>query len=145
MKKINPRTAEQEWYRLNANRRLLLSLLVATLASYTTLDLARHINHLGSNRYRQYWLLGGAFAMGIGIWSMHFIGMLAFHLPIPISYDVPISLLSLVIAVLASGFALYLVSRATLTLRRLAGGGVLITGSVVTAGAARTLFGRDPE
>ena len=49
--------------------------------------------------------------MGIGIWSMHFIGMLAFSLPIPLGYDLPLTLLSLLIAVLVSGFALWLVSQ----------------------------------
>ena len=43
--------------------------------------------------------------MGSGIWSMHFIGMLALHLPIPLSYDIPMTLLSMFFAVVASGFA----------------------------------------
>ena len=105
---------------------VVLSVAVAIVASYVALDLASRVVASREGRAAWYWLAGGAISMGTGIWSMHFIGMLAFHLPIPISYDVPITLLSLVIAVLASGFALYLVSRATLTLRRLAGGGVLM-------------------
>ena len=64
--------------------------------------------------------------MGVGIWSMHFVGMLAFHLPIPMGYDLPITLLSMLIAMLVSGFALFIVSRDTLSARNLTGGGVLM-------------------
>ncbi|HUP97253.1 MAG TPA: EAL domain-containing protein [Usitatibacter sp.] len=104
---------------------VLLSLVVAILASYTALDLASRIT-ASSGAAAASWLLGGAFAMGMGIWSMHFIGMLAFSLPIPMSYDVAITLASMGIAIIVSGFALYNVSRNTLSLRRLAGSGVLM-------------------
>src|SRR3979411_2514808 len=68
---------------------VLLSFLVAVLASYTALDLASRIT-ASTGAAAACWLLGGAFAMGMGIWSMHFIGMLAFSLPIPMAYDVGI-------------------------------------------------------
>lgn len=58
--------------------------------------------------------------MGIGIWSMHFIGMLAFRLPIPIGYDFPITLLSLLLPIVVSGMALWQVSRPDLQIKRLA-------------------------
>ena len=64
--------------------------------------------------------------MGTGIWSMHFIGMLALQLPIPMSYDIPITLVSLLIAVIVSGFALYTISHGALSLRRLLGAGLLM-------------------
>jgi NO-binding membrane sensor protein with MHYT domain/two-component sensor histidine kinase len=70
--------------------------------------------------------------MGCGIWSMHFIGMLAFRTPMPMSYDVPITVLSLLIAVAASWFALYVTSRRTLSLSRLLAGGSLM-GFAITA------------
>jgi diguanylate cyclase (GGDEF)-like protein len=73
-----------------------------------------------------WWLIGGASAMGVGIWSMHFVGMLAFSLPIPLGYDVSITLASLAIAIAASAFALWLVSRRELPWRRLAGGALLM-------------------
>lgn len=60
---------------------------------------------------RALWLMGGASAMGLGIWSMHYIGMLAFSLPIPVLYDWPTVVLSLLAAILASVVALYVVSR----------------------------------
>lgn len=104
---------------------VVLSLLVAILASYTALDLASRIT--ASTRIAAAaWLLGGAFAMGTGIWSMHFIGMLAFSLPIPMAYDVGITLASMAIAIGISGFALFLVSRRSLSLRNLLSGGVLM-------------------
>src|ERR671926_74730 len=89
---------------------VFLSLLVAILASYTALDLATRITASRGGAAKA-WLVGGAFSMGIGIWSMHFVGMLAFHLPIPMGYDVWITLASMVIAMIVSGFALYIVSQ----------------------------------
>jgi diguanylate cyclase len=103
-----------------------LSLVVATLASYTALDLSGRISQLARSRLRHAWLLGGAAAMGVGIWSMHFIGMLAFSLPIQLGYDLGITGASLVIAVLVSYFALYVMTQATLTLPRLLMAGVLM-------------------
>lgn len=52
------------------------------------------------------WLVGGAVSMGIGIWSMHFIGMLSFHLPIQLAFSLPITLLSMIIAIAVSAIAL---------------------------------------
>jgi NO-binding membrane sensor protein with MHYT domain len=63
-----------------------LSGVIAILASYTALDLAGRIT-AASGWLRQIWLAGGAAAMGFGIWSMHYIGMLAFRLPVPVAYD----------------------------------------------------------
>jgi diguanylate cyclase (GGDEF)-like protein len=104
---------------------VLLSLLVAILASYTALDLASRIT-ASTGAAAVAWLLGGAFAMGLGIWSMHFIGMLAFRLPIPMAYDVGITIASMLIAIVVSGFALLTVTRSSLRPRRLAAGGVLM-------------------
>ena len=104
---------------------VFVSLLVAILASYTALDLASRIT-ASKGRFAQAWLLGGAFAMGIGVWSMHFIGMLAFSLPIPMAYDVTITLVSMTIAIVVSGFALYTVSRDSLSARNLVQGGLLM-------------------
>jgi two-component system sensor histidine kinase/response regulator len=90
---------------------MALSLLIAICASYTALDIAgRATATVG--RVRAVWLVGGAASMGLGIWSMHYIGMLAFNLPVDVFYDVPTVLLSLVAAMLASGVALVVASRA---------------------------------
>ena len=70
--------------------------------------------------------------MGSGIWSMHFVAMLAFHLPIPIGYDVPLVTLSFLAAVAASAFALFVASRSTVGTARLLGAGLCLGLAVVT-------------
>ena len=89
---------------------VFVSLVVAILASYTALTLALRIR-VATRQSAPAWLLGGGFAMGVGIWSMHFVGMLALSLPVEIAYDLTITLLSLVIAIVVSTFALHIASR----------------------------------
>ncbi|HEV7242660.1 MAG TPA: EAL domain-containing protein [Thermoanaerobaculia bacterium] len=101
------------------------SLFVAILASYTALDMAGRIV-TAQGRAARWWLVGGASAMGVGIWSMHFIGMLAFSLPIPLGYDPAITLLSLLIAIASSVFALWLVCQENLPWSRLLFGAILM-------------------
>ncbi|TQK13365.1 MULTISPECIES: bifunctional diguanylate cyclase/phosphodiesterase [unclassified Herbaspirillum] len=98
-----------------------VSLFVAILASYTALDMAERINTTNNQHAMaaRMWLAGGAVAMGIGIWSMHFIGMLAFRLPILLGYDLWITMLSLAIAIAVSGYALWIATRPQLPWRRL--------------------------
>jgi NO-binding membrane sensor protein with MHYT domain/two-component sensor histidine kinase len=105
---------------------VLLSVVVAITASYVALDLTSRVAASDGHRAGPYWLTGGAATMGSGIWSMHFIGMLAFRMPNPMSYDVPITALSLLIAAAGSGFALYVTSRRTLIPYRLLTGGALL-------------------
>ncbi|MFG0504330.1 putative bifunctional diguanylate cyclase/phosphodiesterase [Pseudomonas putida] len=106
---------------------VLISLCVAILASYTALDLTGRIA-TAKGRAAYLWMGGGALAMGIGVWSMHFIGMLAFSLPIDLGYDLALTAFSLLIAVLSSGFALWLVSQPSLPALQL-GFGALIMGA----------------
>jgi diguanylate cyclase (GGDEF)-like protein/PAS domain S-box-containing protein len=91
-------------------RLVVLSVVIAVFASYAALDLAGRIT-ASQNKTRLFWLAGGATSMGLGIWSMHYIGMLAFHMSMPMFYDPPIVLLSLLAAIAASTVALYTVSR----------------------------------
>jgi diguanylate cyclase (GGDEF)-like protein len=108
---------------------VLFSLLVAILASYTALEMAGHVSS-AQGRAAHWWLFGGACAMGTGIWSMHFIGMLAFSLPIPLGYDPAITVLSLLIAIASSAFALWFVARNELPWSRLVCGAVLMGAGV---------------
>ncbi|MHB1674111.1 MAG: putative bifunctional diguanylate cyclase/phosphodiesterase [Acidobacteriaceae bacterium] len=108
---------------------VLFSVLVAILASYTALDLAARIT-AAQGRAMRWWLAGGALAMGTGIWSMHFIGMLAFSLSMPMGYDPWITLLSLAIGIASSAFALWLVSQEELPWTRLTGGALLLGAGV---------------
>src|SRR5688572_21568061 len=110
---------------------VLMSVLVAIFASYTALDLATRVTASKGDSARV-WLIGGAVSMGTGIWAMHFIGMLAFSLPIPMGYDVPLTVLSMVIAVLVSGFALYVVSREVLSWQRLSLAGAIMGAGICT-------------
>src|ERR1700686_2473758 len=86
------------------------SVLIAIVASYAALDLAARVT-TAKGRTRLAWLSGGAIAMGLGIWAMHFKGMLAFRLPVPVEYHWPTVLASLLVAILASAVALYVASR----------------------------------
>jgi NO-binding membrane sensor protein with MHYT domain/nitrogen-specific signal transduction histidine kinase len=99
---------------------VLLSVIIAAAASYTALDLAGRVT-AARGRERLAWLGGGALAMGVGIWSMHFIGMLAFHLPVPITYQLGRVVLSVLVAVAASALALIVVSRPRVDLPALIG------------------------
>jgi NO-binding membrane sensor protein with MHYT domain len=104
---------------------VFLSFVIATLASYTALELAGRVT-AAEGSARTWWLLGGGTVMGLGIWSMHFIGMLAFHLPVPIAYGLPLLLLSVAVAIAASLLALVVVSRPALGIRSLAPAGLIM-------------------
>jgi two-component system sensor histidine kinase/response regulator len=106
-------------------RLVALSIIISILAAYVALDLAGRVT-ASRGAARLAWLFGGAIAMGLGIWSMHYIGMLAFLLPVPVRYDWPLVLLSLVAAIVASGIALFLVSLRKVGRAQLAVGGVLM-------------------
>jgi PAS domain S-box-containing protein len=102
-----------------------LSVFIAVFASYAALDLASRVTAAGGWT-RALWVLGGACAMGTGIWSMHYIGMLAFILPIPVAYHWPTVLLSLFAAILASVIALYVVSRQKMGASQAVAGSILM-------------------
>ena len=91
-------------------RLVVVSVLIGVLTSYAWLDVRSRVT-ASSGRAWLAWLLGGSISIGIGIWSMHYVAMLAFRLPVPIRYDWPTTLLSLSAAVLASLVALLVVSR----------------------------------
>jgi len=105
---------------------VLLAWLVGMLVAYITIGLAGRIATLGTPKFRQSWLAGGAFSTGVGLWAMHFVGMLSFSLPIPIGYDLTITLATLGIAIAISYCSLWLVTGDTLSLRRLAIGGLVL-------------------
>jgi NO-binding membrane sensor protein with MHYT domain len=102
-----------------------LSILVACFASYTALDLS---GHLGTARgfARRGWLVAAALTMGGGIWSMHFVAMLAFIMPIPMSYDIGLTILSLVVAIFVTGGGFYVISRRSASPLRLVVSGVFM-------------------
>ena len=102
-----------------------LSIAIAMLASYAALDLAGRVTS-AERSLRLGWLAGGATVMGLGIWSMHFVGMVAFHLPVEIAYDVPLMLLSVAVAIGASLLALSVVSQPRMGSRTLIMAGLMM-------------------
>src|SRR5918999_4570426 len=86
-----------------------LSILVASFASYTALDLGGRVR-AATGLARQAWLVSAAIAMGGGIWAMHFVAMLAFVLPVSVSYDLGLTVLSFLVAVAVTGVGFYVIS-----------------------------------
>jgi PAS domain S-box-containing protein len=110
---------------------VVLSVFIAVLASYAALDLAGRVT-AARGFARTLWLYGGAAAMGFGIWAMHYVGMLAFRLPIPVQYDWPTVLLSLFAAISASGVALVIVSYKEVNFARAALGSLPMGGGIAS-------------
>ena len=111
-----------------------ISVGIAILAAYAALDLAGRVTSAqsrGQSRSLHFtWLAGGAVAMGLGIWAMHYVGMEAFRLDVPVLYDWPLVLLSLFCAILASGIALFIVSRKTMAVPSTVAGSLLMGGAI---------------
>jgi len=112
-------------------RLVVVSVLIAILAAYAALDLAGRVT-ASRGFARSVWLTCGAFALGFGIWSMHYVGMEAFQLPVTVLYDWPTVFLSMVAAIAASGIALFVVSRRRMTIATAAIGS-LFMGSGIAA------------
>jgi NO-binding membrane sensor protein with MHYT domain len=106
-------------------RLVALSVLIAICASYAALDLAERVTGARKSA-RLAWLFGGAIAMGTGIWSMHYTGMLAYRLPMPVYYHVPTVILSMVAAICASFVALFIVSRPRISALHIVAGSLLM-------------------
>lgn len=104
---------------------VVISFIVAILASYTALNMATRVT-TSSGTAARVWLVGGSIAMGIGIWAMHFIGMLAMNLPVSLSYDPLITGISMLIAIGSSFFALWLVCGNQLKASRLLPGSLAL-------------------
>ncbi|MBB6133011.1 signal transduction histidine kinase/CheY-like chemotaxis protein [Massilia aurea] len=102
-----------------------VSILVGILASYTALSLAMRVRQ-AQRRARYVWVAGGAMAMGSGIWAMHFVGMQAFRLPLPIGYDTTTTFVSWLLPVVASGLALWQLRYRTVRPRHLVASALLM-------------------
>jgi len=105
---------------------VVLSYLVASFASFTALSMAQQLVGAKSPRERSLLHWGGAFAMGAGIWSMHFIGMLSYKMRMAVAYDPWVTLLSMVIAIAVAYGVLGIVAREKLSPRHLLIGAVLL-------------------
>ena len=119
-----------------------LSFVIAVVASYTALDLALRIGE-SYGITKKIWIGGCAFSMGGGIWSMHFTAMLAYQLPFEVSYDIWITLLSIIISIIASGTELFLASAKPISISKIAMGGMIMgigVASMHYTGMAATIF-----
>ncbi|WP_347904513.1 bifunctional diguanylate cyclase/phosphodiesterase [Pseudomonas purpurea] len=97
---------------------VLLAYMVACVASFATLDMAERVSHVENPSAQRRWRWVGACCLAGGIWAMHFIGMLAFQAPVEIHYDLLVTLLSLLIALIASFLAMDTLSHPQLRLGR---------------------------
>jgi NO-binding membrane sensor protein with MHYT domain/two-component sensor histidine kinase len=119
-----PANHMEGWYDI---RLVILSYIVATFASYIALDITGRLRDISNTQLSiSLWLGGGALAMGAGIWSMHFIGMLAFKMDMPMYYDVYWTALSMVVAIAASGFALFILKSRSISFINIVFGGVIL-------------------
>jgi diguanylate cyclase (GGDEF)-like protein/PAS domain S-box-containing protein len=110
-------------------RLVALSVVLAILASYAALDLAGRVTS-ARGWSRAAWLSWGAAAMGLGIWAMHYVGMLALIMPMPVAYHLPTVALSLLAAMAASGVALFVVSRGEMSLWQSIAGSLVMGGGI---------------
>lgn len=107
-----------------------LSVIIAVLAAYSALNIASKISS-ANGKMKYFWLFSGAFVMGSGVWSMHFIGMLAFEIHANMDYDASLTLLSMLASVLSSFIAFYITMPQIVNLKRLALGGFTMGSGIV--------------
>src|SRR4029079_8419523 len=112
---------------------VVLSYIVASLAAYTAIALAGRVSEYRlEHRRAAAWLAGGAFAMGAGIWSMHFVAMLAYQLPIPVRFEPWTTFPPTSPSIAPSALALYIVTRGELSWPRLIGSGAIMGAGIGT-------------
>ncbi|OCT13740.1 hypothetical protein A8709_19355 [Paenibacillus pectinilyticus] len=110
---------------------VIFSIVIAIIASFAALDLGIRI-HKAKGSARLAWLSGGSFAMGMGIWSMHFVAMLAFHLTISVTYQLSMVIYSIIPALLASWIALSIISRPVMRKSHVFVGAIFIATGIVS-------------
>jgi diguanylate cyclase (GGDEF)-like protein len=107
-------------------RLIVVSILISMVSAYAAFALADRTHHVKTRAVRWGWLLGGSCAMGAGIWSMHYLGMLAMELPVEVFYFLPTVAVSLTLAICASAVALVIVGGKEPSWKRLGAGGALM-------------------
>lgn len=108
-----------------------LSVMIAILASYSALNITSKISY-ASGKHRFFWLLAGSFVMGSGVWSMHFVGMLAVHFQMPVKYDWGLTFLSMAASLISSFIAFYITKEKEINVIKLAIGGFIMGSGIVT-------------
>src|SRR5690625_4358145 len=110
---------------------VVLSYIIATIAAFASIDLARRVK-VTKGIARQIWLFSGALSLGLGIWSMHFIAMLAFHLPVDIYYDVFLVIVSVIAAILGCYAGFYIVQKGSFSYLRLLSASILMSIGIIS-------------
>ncbi|OUQ89620.1 PAS domain S-box protein [Brevibacillus brevis] len=108
---------------------VILSYLIAVAASFSALNLAARVS-TSKGKHQLLWLMFGATTMGLGIWSMHFVGMLALTLPIKVLYDMEYVILSVILAIFVSSIALFTITKRNLHARQLGIAGILMAAGI---------------
>ncbi len=108
---------------------VVLSIAIAVFGAYTGLDLAERAT-AARGRVRRLWLMGGVTATVVGIWSMHYTGMVHFHLPVPTRYHWPTSFLAFLSAFAASFVSLFVVTRKRMGWRPLVAGSLFLGAAI---------------
>jgi methyl-accepting chemotaxis protein PixJ len=112
---------------------VILSYVVSVFGSFTALELAGRVIEEAHKMKRLLWILAASVALGGGgIWSMHFIAMLAFKLPIAVNYDIALTAASLIAAIMVTGVGLFIVTGKDLSMSRLCAAGVFVGIGVCT-------------
>ncbi len=109
-----------------------LSIAIAILASYSALNITSKISDSNGNKSKFFWLFGGAMVMGTGIWSMHFVGMLAMHMNMNVRYDVFLTIMSMLVSVVSSFIAFYITMPKNINWFKIAIGGFIMGSGIVT-------------
>ena len=109
---------------------VILSVVIAIVSSFTAFGVAERIYATSKQLYKVVWTIFGAVTMGFGIWAMHFIGMLALSLPVPVVYDVTITLISVIPAIAASAVVLWMMTKPRYTRINLLRDGLLLGGGI---------------
>ncbi|WP_240377338.1 EAL domain-containing protein [Bacillus piscicola] len=104
---------------------VFLSYVIATISAYASIDLARRMR-ISDGKGKIIWLVSGASVLGIGIWSMHFIAMLAHHFPYPVYYEVGLVIVSVIVAAVGCVIGYYIVSAKPFNISRFLVSGVIM-------------------
>lgn len=110
---------------------IALSVAIVILASYSALHITSQIWET-NGKSKFFWLLGSALVIGGGIWSMHFVGMLAMHMHMSVKYDVFLTIISMLASVTSSFIALYITMRKDMNASKIAIGGLVMGSGIVT-------------
>lgn len=111
---------------------VVLAYLIACIASFATLDMAERLSHAEKPEAQTLWCWLGALCLAVGIWAMHFINMLAFQAPIDIHYDLPVTIASLLIALIVGLLAMRALSHHKMSISQYVNASIL-TGLAIAA------------